>query len=159
MDVSKETQHAVGLLIESATNDPAECFVPPRPLITDQQASNGNGASVGNNKMLHVESNKFFVVKATAESLELLSEYLRVVVNLEVVVTDAMGRIIEFLKVSHTHLFFPLGPLPSSFHFVIDLRQMDMLRRENVMETRADTAFASSPSIRELVRSFLEQER
>ena len=97
-------QHAVQLLILSATEDPAECFVPPR---TTSNGSSNNGEQ-GNgykdatttSKTLDVEHAKFFVVKATAESLELLSEYLAVVVNLEVVVTDVMARVIEFLKVS-----------------------------------------------------------
>lgn len=56
---------------------------------------------------MDVEEKKFFVVRATAESIGLLRDYLGVVVNLEVVVTDVMGRIIEFLKVS-------LGPGPGT---------------------------------------------
>lgn len=87
-------QHSVDLLIQAATDDPAECFVPSR------QDATANGANTGTSKTLDVESAKFFVVRATAESIELLSEYLKVVINLELVVTDVMGRIIEFLKVS-----------------------------------------------------------
>jgi len=46
-----------------------------------------------------VEEKTFFVVKATTESLVLLGDYLSIVINLELVVTDVMSRIIEFLKV------------------------------------------------------------
>ena len=46
-----------------------------------------------------MEEKTFFVVKATTESLVLLGDYLSIVINLELVVTDVMSRIIEFLKV------------------------------------------------------------
>lgn len=51
-------------------------------------------------KSLNVEDKSFFVVKATAETLVLLGDYLKIVINLELVVTDVMSRIIEYLKVS-----------------------------------------------------------
>lgn len=86
-------QHNVNILIESSVSDPSECFIPPKQPIT-------NGHTGGLSKTLDVEDQKFFVVKATAESIGLLKDYLGVVINLEVVVTDVMGRIIEFLKVS-----------------------------------------------------------
>lgn len=50
-------------------------------------------------KSLNVEDKSFFVVKATAETLVLLGDYLKIVINLELVVTDVMSRIIEYLKV------------------------------------------------------------
>lgn len=94
MDVSSSLQHTVNLLVSSATDDPAECFIPPRP---DQSP---NGTTGSTTKQLSVEDNSFFIVKATGESLVLLSDYLKIVVNLELVVMDVMSRIIEFLKVS-----------------------------------------------------------
>lgn len=94
-------QHSVNIIIEAAVSDPAESFIPPR---ASQPNGNGHDPSInggGLSKTLDVEEKKFFVVKATAESIGLLRDYLGVVVNLEIVVTDVMGRIIEFLKVSH----------------------------------------------------------
>jgi vacuolar protein sorting-associated protein 54 len=90
IDVSYPVQHVVNLLIESAVKDPAECFVPTPPA-----ESNGDASA---SKTLDIEDKHFFVVKATAESLILLGDYLKIVINLELVVTDVMGRIIEFLK-------------------------------------------------------------
>ncbi|ORY24063.1 Vps54-like protein-domain-containing protein [Naematelia encephala] len=99
IDVPAEAQHVVNLLIESAVSDPPEAFIPPRAPLSN---GNGNGHSNGNGeatpKTLTVEDKTFFIVKATAESLVLLGDYLKIVINLELVVTDVMGRIIEFLK-------------------------------------------------------------
>jgi vacuolar protein sorting-associated protein 54 len=126
--VTSVVQHAVQLLVVAATHDPGECFVPSRNRsdagvngsaeLLNGNRSHGNDSAAASTKStaataapapatgtapaktLDVEDAKFFVVKATAESLELLSEYLAVVINLEIVVTDVMARIIEFLKVS-----------------------------------------------------------
>lgn len=92
IDVATEVQHVVNLLIESAVSDPKECFVPSAP--STEAEDNGGPA-----KALAVEDKTFFVVKATAESLVLLGDYLKIVINLELVVTDVMSRMIEFLKV------------------------------------------------------------
>lgn len=93
VDVPPATQHAVDLFVEAAVSDPAECFIPPKE-------TNGtpNGGPKGPTKLVNVEDKSFSVVKATAESLTLLGEYLAVVINLELVVTDVMSRVIEFLK-------------------------------------------------------------
>ncbi|GMK55478.1 hypothetical protein CspeluHIS016_0205340 [Cutaneotrichosporon spelunceum] len=93
VDVPRGTQHAADLLVEAAVSDPSECFVPPRE-------ANGasNGESSGTAKLISIEGKTFCVVKATSESLQLLSEYLAIVINLELVTTDVMTRVIEFLR-------------------------------------------------------------
>lgn len=96
VDVSSHTQHVVDLLVEAAVSDPTECYIPPREPTTNGD-SNGDAAAVS--KSLNVEDKSFFVVKATAETLVLLGDYLKIVINLELVVTDVMSRIIEYLKV------------------------------------------------------------
>lgn len=93
VDVSNPTQHTVKLLIDSAVADPSECII---PALTAPH-TNGNVSEPG--KMLNVEDKTFYVVKATAESLVLVGDYLSIVINLELVVTDVMSRIVEFLKV------------------------------------------------------------
>ncbi|CAK9781060.1 Vps54-domain-containing protein [Cutaneotrichosporon oleaginosum] len=93
VDVPSATQHAADLLVEAAVSDPGECFVPPR----DANGSS-NGESSGTTKLISIEDKTFCVVKATSESLQLLSEYLAIVINLELVATDVMTRIIEFLR-------------------------------------------------------------
>ena len=49
-------------------------------------------------KHLHIEDRTYFAVLATTEVLILLLDYLRVVMNLSMLTTDAMSRVIEFLK-------------------------------------------------------------
>jgi vacuolar protein sorting-associated protein 54 len=45
-----------------------------------------------------VEERSYFTVPATQEMLLLLTDYLRVIVNLSLLTTDTMSRVIEFLK-------------------------------------------------------------
>jgi len=96
IDVTSSVQHTVDLLVSSATEDSAECFIPPRHDATANGTANGTLA-----KQLNIEEKGFFVVKATSETLELLADYLKIVINLELVVMDVMSRIIEFLKASY----------------------------------------------------------
>lgn len=94
IDVPASTQHAVDLMVEAAVTDPAECTIP----FKSSNGANGNQKQQGATKLISIEGKSFFVVTATSESLSLLSDYLAVVINLELVVTDVMSRIIEFLK-------------------------------------------------------------
>ena len=56
------------------------------------------GAAATSSKHLRIEDRTYYVVLATSEVLTLLLDYLRVVVNLSMLTTDAMSRVIEFLK-------------------------------------------------------------
>ncbi|WVQ64963.1 uncharacterized protein L199_003133 [Kwoniella botswanensis] len=94
IDVLANVQHVVNLLIQSAVSDPQECTIPP----PSQPAENGGASEVSTKKQIDIEDKSYFVVKATSESLVLLGDYLKIVINLELVVTDVMSRIIEFLK-------------------------------------------------------------
>ena len=49
-------------------------------------------------KHLRIESKPYHLVSATAETLALLLDYLRVVVHLPTLTMDTMSRVIEFLK-------------------------------------------------------------
>ncbi|KAG9012078.1 hypothetical protein FRB94_011774 [Tulasnella sp. JGI-2019a] len=101
VEVGKQSQAVVDLLVQGAMEDPPE-FV-----IGSAKASNGRApsspSSVTNGKpvsakVLKIEEASFFVVAATMQVLELLIDYLKVIVNLPSLTTDAMSRIIEFLK-------------------------------------------------------------
>lgn len=52
---------------------------------------------------LRIEDRSFYVVSATLASMELLVDYLRLVINIELITTDVMSKIIEYLKVSLRH--------------------------------------------------------
>ena len=63
-------------------------------------SSNGNtnAAAESSSKHLRIEDRTYYVVLATSEVLTLLMDYLRAVVNLSMLTTDTMSRVIEFLK-------------------------------------------------------------
>jgi vacuolar protein sorting-associated protein 54 len=56
--------------------------------------TNGSSAS----KHIRIEDRTYFTVSATADVLGLLMDYLKVIVNLSMLTTDTMSRVIEFLK-------------------------------------------------------------
>ncbi|KIR55271.1 hypothetical protein I315_01857 [Cryptococcus gattii Ru294] len=99
VDVKIKVQHSVDLIVKSETTDPEECILSADGDDDEngkESESKEDDKVVG--KQLHVGSKKFFVAKATAESLVLLSEYVGVVVNLREVGGDVISRVIEFLK-------------------------------------------------------------
>lgn len=101
MDVKTKVQHSVDLIVKSERTDPKECILSADG--DDDENGKESESKEGDKvvgKQLHVGSKKFFVVKATAESLVLLSGYVGVVVNLGEVGGDVISRVIEFLKVS-----------------------------------------------------------
>lgn len=114
IDVPSSVQHTVDLLVSSATEDSAECFIPPRHNVSTNGEANGALA-----KQLNIEDRGFFIVKATSETLVLLADYLKIVINLELVVMDVMSRIIEFLKVSFFLLFVEKTQLNSSLSILV----------------------------------------
>lgn len=49
-------------------------------------------------KSLRIDDRTYYVVSATVEVLVLLQDYLRLVINLSLLTTDTMSRVIEFMK-------------------------------------------------------------
>ncbi|KIR70785.1 hypothetical protein CNBG_9448 [Cryptococcus deuterogattii R265] len=99
VDVKTKVQHSVDLIVKSERTDPEECILSADG--DDDENGKESESKEGDKvvgKQLHVGSKKFFVVKATAESLVLLSGYVGVVVNLGEVGGDVISRVIEFLK-------------------------------------------------------------
>lgn len=124
-EVSPSLQHITNVLVDSAVRDAPELVIksdadtlfstpppsangvtpntngvpshpPPPPL---KGPTNGFGANSGAGaKHLRIDERNYFAVSATSEVLVLLLDYLRVVVNLSMLTTDTMSRVIEFLK-------------------------------------------------------------
>jgi len=70
----------------------------PRPT-SPRASSRTNGVSGSQpRKHLRIEERNYFTVSATQDTLLLLSDYVKVIVNLSLLTTDTMSRIIEFLK-------------------------------------------------------------
>lgn len=113
VEVSAASQRVVDLIVDAAVGNPEELILRtgPDPFSEKPQANgapNGhpdgaNGATASDKpaaKLLKIEEHTYFVVAATMEVLELLVDYLKVIVNMPLLTTDAMSRIIEYLKVS-----------------------------------------------------------
>ncbi|KAF8590066.1 Vps54-domain-containing protein [Ramaria rubella] len=122
IDVTVETQRIVELVVDAAMRDPVE-FILPRLEAFSPSSPSMNGevkqplsppstppqgsppppatrAKTGANaKQLYIEERPYFVVSATLEVLVAqLADYIKLIINLPLLTTDAVGRVIEFLK-------------------------------------------------------------
>ncbi|KAJ9125183.1 hypothetical protein QFC22_000137 [Naganishia vaughanmartiniae] len=100
VDVPADAQRAVDLLVGSAMSDPIEYKMDQSSVAMDSnEKPDGQGVSAPKTaKTLMIEDQSFNVVSATLRSVVLLQDYAKVVVNLDVIVSDVMNRIIEYLK-------------------------------------------------------------
>jgi hypothetical protein len=98
---SAAQQHALDLILEAAVSDPSELVMARDGFTTASAgAPSSNGVAVDNkSSTLRVEDRTFFVVPATSASMALLVDYLRLIINIELITTDAMAKVIEYLKV------------------------------------------------------------
>ncbi|EGO21066.1 hypothetical protein SERLADRAFT_441455 [Serpula lacrymans var. lacrymans S7.9] len=109
-EISPSVQHMADVLSDSAVRDSPELVLnvnkspagqPSNGASTSLVSPTGSGKLNGassSSKHLYIEERPYFCVSATAEVLALLLDYLKVVVNLSMLNTDTMSRIIEFLK-------------------------------------------------------------
>lgn len=108
-EVSSAVQHAADVLVDSAVRDSPDLVIRGEPLSaappshsTDGKATSTpnkhNGSIAPTAKYIHIEERPYFCVSATGAVLGLLLEYLKLVVNLPMLNTDTMSRVIEFLK-------------------------------------------------------------
>lgn len=90
VEVTTADQHVVGLLIDSAVSN-------PRELLLHHSSTNGLSKS-SPSKYIDIEGRQFFPVAASLQCLKMLVEYIRIVINISLVTTDSMGKVIEYLK-------------------------------------------------------------
>jgi vacuolar protein sorting-associated protein 54 len=128
MEVSSSNQGVIETIMDCAVRDSRELVIktedplwcsPSSAIQSQNQALEsisdlpGTGTSIGNAsntpvnpqaaptggaKHLRIDDRTYFVVSATLEVLTLLQDYLRLVINLPLLTTDTMSRVIEFLK-------------------------------------------------------------
>ncbi|KAJ6597190.1 Vps54-like protein-domain-containing protein [Mycena vulgaris] len=102
--VSSPSEASLPSLSSSASLTPASSTnsingVPPSPSAPAVRRTNGTSSQTKNAKTrLRIEERTFSTVSATSEALGLLLDYLRVIINLSMLTTDTMSRVIEFLK-------------------------------------------------------------
>ena len=97
------TPHATSFPSPAPNGDSA---VTPTFQMAMQTSSNGLPTAIpavnltkgASTKHLRIEDRSYYAVTATAEVLTLLLDYLRLIVNLSMLTTDTMSRVIEFLK-------------------------------------------------------------
>jgi vacuolar protein sorting-associated protein 54 len=86
----------------TSTPTPASAAPPPRNgTLSPPPSSSGNRTKTNGSsatKHIRIEDRTYFIVSATADVLGLLMDYLKVIVNLSMLTTDTMSRVIEFLK-------------------------------------------------------------
>lgn len=105
VEVPANAQRVVDSLVRSAMTDPIEYAVGQSPAIAEDSV-HADGTAAGaeqsnpTEKTLKIEDQSFNTVSATLRSVVLLQDYAKLVVSLDVIVTDTMNRIVEYLKVS-----------------------------------------------------------
>ena len=120
-EVSPELQHLTETILDCAVRDAPELVIkhddplwtPPssatlstsevsesadRLVETNLHSQPAQPTLTGPAKHLRIDDRTYFVVSATVEVLVLLQDYLRLVINLSLLTTDTMSRVIEFLK-------------------------------------------------------------
>ena len=119
-EVTPSIQHLADVLVDAAVRDPEELIIVASsevsadgtPVVSQTPIAaaangvpassparpSGRGTSSAISKPLRIEGKPYFAVSATTETLALLLDYLRVIVNLSTLTMDTMSRVIEFLK-------------------------------------------------------------
>ena len=126
VEVSPESQRQVDIIVNAAVSNPMELLLKSDP----SSGSRVNGSAIQgippsgrakqpNAKLLIIEERSYYVVGATLQVMELVVDYLKVIVNISLLTTDTMSKVIEFLKVCLTTGFSFDGcqPLFSSLVF------------------------------------------
>ncbi|KAH8117189.1 Vps54-domain-containing protein [Phellopilus nigrolimitatus] len=98
-EVSHTAQMLANVIVESAMRDPQELIVTQSSEVSLPAQANGiSTAQPSSSKHLTIEDRKYFAVSATLKMLGLLVDYLKIISNLSLLTTDAVSRVIEFLK-------------------------------------------------------------
>ncbi|GAA5932694.1 Vps54p [Sporobolomyces koalae] len=152
-EVSSRVQAKVEFIVKGAMEDPEQLLLGQRRK-RDHDEGNGNGAVIQETlaKQVDIEGRQFFAVSAGLATIETLVEYLQVVLNCPMLTTDAMGKVIEFMKVFNSR----------SCQVVLGAGAMRSAGLKNI--TAKNLALASQalsimvsliPYIRELIRRHL----
>jgi vacuolar protein sorting-associated protein 54 len=109
-EVTPELQRLVDILVDSAVRDSPELVITSNDVSPSLPAVNGHSPSTSeptspsastpksSSKHIRIETVTYYTVSCTSTTLALLSDYLKIVVNLSMLTIDTMSRVIEFLK-------------------------------------------------------------
>jgi vacuolar protein sorting-associated protein 54 len=90
-DVPFSSQAVANTIIDSAVRDSSE-------LVVSSTAMTDTNGSATSSKHLRIEERTYYAVSATQKTIGLLVDYLKVIVNLSLLTTDTVSKVIEFLK-------------------------------------------------------------
>lgn len=107
-DVPHSTQAIVNLILQSAVSDPPEFLLGKRRRTTNG-ASEEAAIAPPSTKQLDIEGRDYFSVPAGLACVEVLADYLKVVMNCPLLTTDAMSKVVEFMKVRCLLLLHPVA--------------------------------------------------
>ncbi|TFK30114.1 Vps54-domain-containing protein [Coprinopsis marcescibilis] len=118
-EVTKQHQRVASIIIDAAVSNPPELIVSPESQpspnspeapgtapVPDSAVSPGPASASEarvtpasrTKQLLRIEDRGYHMVSSTSEILTLLLDYLKVIVNMNMLTTDAMSRVIEFMK-------------------------------------------------------------
>ncbi|SOV03942.1 uncharacterized protein UDID_04485 [Ustilago sp. UG-2017a] len=107
-EVGADIQAQIRQIVSSAVEDPADFVVtggePQKNIGNSKEpelAQPNEKNPIADTRMaktLDIEDRQYFVVDASLDVLSLLVDYLKVIINLPLLTTEAMARVVEFLK-------------------------------------------------------------
>ncbi|THH06493.1 hypothetical protein EW145_g4050 [Phellinidium pouzarii] len=97
-EVSHAAQKLANIIVDSAVRDSPELTVSSLEATSSEPPKLNGGSASQSSKHLTIEDRTYFAVSATLRMLDLLVDYLKVIISLPLLTTDAVGRVIEFLK-------------------------------------------------------------
>ncbi|TFY76653.1 hypothetical protein EWM64_g7359 [Hericium alpestre] len=122
-DVPPSLQHVANMLVDAAVHDPTEFILKSpasrrsSPSITTSFLGNSDATGLATRLPSQLPAFAFssptlpstiipayFIVSATQEVLILVTDYLKIIVNLSLLTTDTMSRVIEFLKAFNSRM-------------------------------------------------------
>ncbi|BGP05907.1 hypothetical protein JCM10049v2_001726 [Rhodotorula toruloides] len=109
-EVPARVQKQIAVIVDSAVRDPVQLLLRRQPDAVNgsaavdaplEQAREGDSEASGpvSAKQVDIEGRQFFAVSAGLTTIGVLVEYLKVLLNCPMLTTDAMSKIIEFMKV------------------------------------------------------------
>ena len=169
-------QRLVKTIIEAAVRDPPELVVgrDPPPITPTASDTSSSPTATRTSKHLRIEGISYFAVSATLDTLALLLDYFKIIMNLSMLTTDTMSRIIEFLKAFNSRtcqVVLGAGAMRSAGLRVITAKHLgivDSTPQEGVPTDALGTALASQslsivialvPYVRETFRRHLSTQQ
>ncbi|BGP22691.1 retrograde transporter [Rhodotorula toruloides] len=110
-EVPARVQDQIAAIVDSAMRDPVQLLLRKQSDVANgtsnalersERASNGENdeaSTLAPAKQVDIEGRQFFPVSAGLTTIGVLVEYLKVLLNCPMLTTDAMSKIIEFMKV------------------------------------------------------------